>query len=276
MTSRLHVSDFDVMADGFVAATTECAKLYFALWYCVGVLLILNIVKSFFLSGLLELVYTDDKPSDSKLTSDGLMDMPELNKKPIKAVEKLDAMKKIMADDKDARVGTMVDPQLLEVHGMNRDSEGSTASMGGRERASTIMEKISAVWGSHLLAGKYRVSFKSIVKESLSATPSAGPSQHSDLNIGVENGEAQYFAQPMDNPMNKSHRSRGGSIMSADSESSGVTATTTDSTQADDLYCISTARLQDMDMLEKQRLHTRLLYLHNASLENCPVDDSQN
>jgi len=52
--SCLHVSDFDVTADGIVAATNEYAKIYFAVWYCFGVLLMLSIVKSFFLAGFLE------------------------------------------------------------------------------------------------------------------------------------------------------------------------------------------------------------------------------
>lgn len=52
--SCLHVSDFDTTADGIVAATNENAKIYFALWYCFGVLLMLSIVKSFFLVGFLE------------------------------------------------------------------------------------------------------------------------------------------------------------------------------------------------------------------------------
>jgi Ca2+-binding EF-hand superfamily protein/membrane protein implicated in regulation of membrane protease activity len=47
----LHVSDFDVITSGFVAVTSPWARLYFAAWYVVGVLLLLNIVKSYFLSG---------------------------------------------------------------------------------------------------------------------------------------------------------------------------------------------------------------------------------
>jgi hypothetical protein len=51
----LHVSDFDIIASGFTATTTENAKGYFALWYMVGVLLMLNILKSFFLGEFLAL-----------------------------------------------------------------------------------------------------------------------------------------------------------------------------------------------------------------------------
>lgn len=53
LISCLHVSDFDVIADGFVAVTSDYAKIFFAVWYCIGVLLLLNVVKSFFLSGFL-------------------------------------------------------------------------------------------------------------------------------------------------------------------------------------------------------------------------------
>jgi hypothetical protein len=49
----LHVSDFDVISTGFTAVTTNAAKLFFVAWYIVGVLLMLNILKSFFLGEFL-------------------------------------------------------------------------------------------------------------------------------------------------------------------------------------------------------------------------------
>lgn len=49
----IHVSDFNVLATGFVAVTDKYSRLYFLVWYCVGVLLMLNIVKSFFLGEFL-------------------------------------------------------------------------------------------------------------------------------------------------------------------------------------------------------------------------------
>lgn len=49
----LHVSDFDVITSGFVAVTSTWARVYFTAWYVIGVLLLLNIVKSYFLSGSL-------------------------------------------------------------------------------------------------------------------------------------------------------------------------------------------------------------------------------
>ena len=55
LCSCLHVSDFDLVASGFTATTAPAAKLYFALWYVVGVLLMLNILKSFFLGEFLAL-----------------------------------------------------------------------------------------------------------------------------------------------------------------------------------------------------------------------------
>lgn len=58
MFSCLHVSDFDVITSGFVAVTSPWARLYFTCWYVLGVLLMLNIVKSFFLSEFLTTVVT--------------------------------------------------------------------------------------------------------------------------------------------------------------------------------------------------------------------------
>ena len=52
----LHVSDFDVITSGFTAATSNASRLYFGAWYVMGVLLLLNIVKSFFLADFMGLV----------------------------------------------------------------------------------------------------------------------------------------------------------------------------------------------------------------------------
>lgn len=52
----LHVSDFDVIASGYLAVTSQASRLYFAGWYVIGVLLLLNIVKSFFLADFMGLV----------------------------------------------------------------------------------------------------------------------------------------------------------------------------------------------------------------------------
>jgi hypothetical protein len=51
----LHVSDFDTIASGFTSTTNDAAKLFFTMWYVVGVLLMLNILKSFFLGEFLSL-----------------------------------------------------------------------------------------------------------------------------------------------------------------------------------------------------------------------------
>jgi hypothetical protein len=65
----LHVSDFDIIASGFTATTSEDAKVYFALWYVVGVLLMLNILKSFFLGEFLALFLVPG--ADSPLSKGG-------------------------------------------------------------------------------------------------------------------------------------------------------------------------------------------------------------
>ncbi len=50
----LHVSDFDVITDGFDAVTSGYSKIFFAFWYIVGVLLCLNILKSIFFYGFID------------------------------------------------------------------------------------------------------------------------------------------------------------------------------------------------------------------------------
>ena len=50
------MSDFDVITSGFTAATSNASRLYFSAWYVMGVLLLLNIVKSFFLADFMGLV----------------------------------------------------------------------------------------------------------------------------------------------------------------------------------------------------------------------------
>ena len=54
--SCLHVSDFDVIAGGFTAVTDLWTRLYFLMWYIIGTLLILNILKSFFLADFMLIV----------------------------------------------------------------------------------------------------------------------------------------------------------------------------------------------------------------------------
>lgn len=60
----LKVSDFDVIASGFTSTVSVSgARFYFAAWYIIGVLLLLNVVKSFFLG---EFVALFIDPSDLK------------------------------------------------------------------------------------------------------------------------------------------------------------------------------------------------------------------
>ena len=54
--SCTQTSDFDVVTSGFSATTSKLARIYFSAWYIISVLLILNIIKSFFLADFMELV----------------------------------------------------------------------------------------------------------------------------------------------------------------------------------------------------------------------------
>lgn len=61
-----HVSDFDVITDGFVASTSsKYTRFYFTFWYIIAVLLLINILKSFFLSEFL-VISVIKKKSDDK------------------------------------------------------------------------------------------------------------------------------------------------------------------------------------------------------------------
>jgi hypothetical protein len=51
----LHVSDFDVVTTGFTSSTTPYSRIYFGLWYVIGVMFMLNVLKSFFLGEFLAL-----------------------------------------------------------------------------------------------------------------------------------------------------------------------------------------------------------------------------
>jgi hypothetical protein len=62
-----HVSDFDVITDGFVASTSsKYTRVYFTLWYIIAVLLLINILKSFFLSEFLVISVTKIQSDDIK------------------------------------------------------------------------------------------------------------------------------------------------------------------------------------------------------------------
>jgi hypothetical protein len=54
--SCLHTSDFDVISTGFTSTTSDWSRLYFLAWYVIGVLLMLNIIKSFFLGEFLTVI----------------------------------------------------------------------------------------------------------------------------------------------------------------------------------------------------------------------------
>ena len=48
--SCLRVSDFDVITSGVVTVTSKWSRFFFIVWYIVGVLLLFNIVKSYFIA----------------------------------------------------------------------------------------------------------------------------------------------------------------------------------------------------------------------------------
>ena len=49
----LHVSGWDVVCDGLVSVTSKATRLFFSGWYLVGVLFMMNIVTSVFISAFL-------------------------------------------------------------------------------------------------------------------------------------------------------------------------------------------------------------------------------
>lgn len=50
----LHVSGWDIIADGYnTAIHSPYVRFYFSMWYCIGELLLLNLVRSLFLRGFL-------------------------------------------------------------------------------------------------------------------------------------------------------------------------------------------------------------------------------
>jgi hypothetical protein len=51
LVACLHVSSWDTIAGGFSAVTsTVISRVYFTAWYCVGVLLLMKVITSFFIS----------------------------------------------------------------------------------------------------------------------------------------------------------------------------------------------------------------------------------
>jgi Na+-transporting methylmalonyl-CoA/oxaloacetate decarboxylase gamma subunit len=62
----LKVSDFDVITSGFATAVNDYgSRVYFATWYVFGVLLLLNVVKSYFLGEFVDLFGGNSAPSNS-------------------------------------------------------------------------------------------------------------------------------------------------------------------------------------------------------------------
>ena len=74
----LHVSDFDIIAEGFVVTTGIAARLYFIAWYVVGALLMLNIIKSYFLFEFLTIFTTATSSTEHKRSSQEQKEYPRL------------------------------------------------------------------------------------------------------------------------------------------------------------------------------------------------------
>eukprot|EP01038_Epipyxis_sp_PR26KG_P004464 gene4464-6313_t len=75
----LHVSDFDVVTSGFSAATSNAARIFFGAWYVVGVLLLLNILKAFFLGEFLSFIVSGynspfRQSQQNKIDNEGKLD----------------------------------------------------------------------------------------------------------------------------------------------------------------------------------------------------------
>ena len=67
----LHVSDFDVITTGFSSVTSKgTARLFFATFYCFGVLILLNILKSIFLRGFSNKLYNMNKNNNTSNDED--------------------------------------------------------------------------------------------------------------------------------------------------------------------------------------------------------------
>lgn len=65
----MHISGWDVITDGFVAVTSDYAKLYFSVWYFVSVLLLMNTVTSFFFREINAMHSSADSKKDEDETS---------------------------------------------------------------------------------------------------------------------------------------------------------------------------------------------------------------
>lgn len=65
----LHVSGWDTITTGFTAVTNDIlGRIYFALWYCIGVLLLMNIITSFFITAFIMKINTMNIDGSSSLT----------------------------------------------------------------------------------------------------------------------------------------------------------------------------------------------------------------
>lgn len=66
----LHVSGWDVIASGFSSVTNNfIGRVYFSMWYCIGVLLLMNILTSFFISEFILKLGTHDMINNSDNTN---------------------------------------------------------------------------------------------------------------------------------------------------------------------------------------------------------------
>jgi hypothetical protein len=63
----LHVSGWDVYADGFASVTSKLSgRSFLSLWYCFGVLLFMNVITAFFMCEFIVSVGSESSPTSSK------------------------------------------------------------------------------------------------------------------------------------------------------------------------------------------------------------------
>eukprot|EP00981_Chlorochromonas_danica_P006556 scaffold1431_cov167-Ochromonas_danica.AAC.16 len=83
MFTLLHVNNMHITTAGLVAATNQSAEIFFAAWYCLGVLLLLNVIIAVFLSHFVEYLQIMQDAQAAEIVTDEMKEPePESDYKP--------------------------------------------------------------------------------------------------------------------------------------------------------------------------------------------------
>jgi hypothetical protein len=140
----LHVSSWDTIAGGLSSVTnTNTSRTYFVMWYCIGVLLLMKVITSFFISAFVLKLGTDQNfdmqrgKSDRHVNDDDNGPADDIDKVALQVKKKTI----ISLGVTPSQTSSSLLQDLLVDDGQNRENGETGEAPYLPERASAVVEK---------------------------------------------------------------------------------------------------------------------------------------